>query len=424
MSLIQIRVLFGLLALVHVGLAVLLTPIHLAVGSDIIRQRIYMAAIGALMSQPALIAVWAGLAPQTALRRWTQALAMLMCVEFAFNLASAQNASSRGQPRDLLQPLAWLLSFAICTLPLAFLRARYGWWLEPSPPAARQSEGEGNQFTMRGLLAATAAAAVYLAGLRWLHPDGGPRDWPLHLARFAAMGASMSLPGLLVLIVCLLCLLPGRGGVWRWLLGIAGFGSTAIAAAAVAWFGSPGEIGELAFVLVGLFMSAAGSAIVARLCGYRLARQSAGAATATQTTSASPGTSRAWRFAAALSVQLLLLVCLAAMAPSRLRTCRETAVMRDWSELGMYASLTDDAVVSLTWNDDGKLLEGTHALERIAGCSELERLDLGGSEAGDEALAQLGPLEQLTSLTLCGTRTSATKGCKLSTSSGVFSSLI
>ena len=196
---------------------------------------------------------------------------MLMCVEFAFNLASAQNALSRGQPRDLLQPLAWLLSFAICTLPLAFLRARYGWWLEPSPPAARQSEGEGNQFTMRGLLAATAAAAVYLAGLRWLHPDGGPRDWPLHLARFAAMGALMSLPGLLVLIVCLLCLLPGRGGVWRWLLGIAGFGSTAIAAAAVAWFGSPGEIGELAFVLVGLFMSAAAarSWLVSAATGWR-----------------------------------------------------------------------------------------------------------------------------------------------------------
>ena len=57
----------------------------------------------------------------------------------------------------------------------------------------------------------------------------------------------------------------------------------------------------------------------------------------------------------------------------------------------MYASLTDDAVVSLTWNDDGKLLEGTHALERIAGCSELERLDLGGSEAGDECLRSLAP---------------------------------
>lgn len=408
MSQTQVRILIGLLVVVHVVLGALLTPFGLAAGSDATMQRVYMTVIGALISQPGLIAFWAALAPQSFLRRWAQALVILMCVELAGEFASAQNASEKSDPGELLQPLAWLVAFLVCQLPLRLLRARFRWQIEPPAALAPQAGEQDNQFSVRGLFLATAVVAAFVAALRWLHPNSGSTEWGFHLLRYAAMGAFMSLPAMLVHVIGWLVLMPGGRGHWRWIVGLVGLGSTAAAATAVAMLGSPGEVGELIFVPLGSLISAAGSLFVVRLCGYRLARRAADGVTAQAEESArspsSPTTSPRWRFGLATSSLVLILAGLASLAPERSRLWRELAEKRGWSDLGLRATIVQGKIVSVTCDGGSRLLGD--AVDRISACRQLARLDLSGSSADDLTLARFGKLTQLTRLSLCGTRTS------------------
>ena len=402
MSLVQIRVVFGLLAAVHVAFLLLLSPINLPAEFGPAGQRFLMMVMGALVAQPGLIALWAGLAPQAFMRRWAQALAMLLCFDLALAFASANNASARAGTEEMLEIVAWLVAVVAGQLPLWFLRRRFGWRIEPPPEHARPADERGNQFSMIHLLAAMAVVAAFLAALRWIYPNASSARLPEHLLRFAAIGAMTSLVGLLPLAVCWLVLLPGRGGFWRWSIGLGGAGIFAATAAAVAAFGSPGEVGELIFILSGTVLWSAGNLFIVRLCGYRLVRRRAGATGQEASIVLQSAASTNRRFASAVVPLALTLLAMAPLAPGRARLWREKEMARRWRESGLIVLQTSGEITTVICDEGAWLV--ADAVERINACSQLRHLDLSGSDAGDATLAGLGNLPQLAGLEVCGTR--------------------
>lgn len=65
MSRTQIRTIIVLLIAVHVAAGLFLTPFGLAAGTNPLVQHVTLAGIGALIAQPALLALWAALGPQS-----------------------------------------------------------------------------------------------------------------------------------------------------------------------------------------------------------------------------------------------------------------------------------------------------------------------------------------------------------------------
>jgi hypothetical protein len=402
MSRTQIRTLVGLLIVVHLAVAASLTPWHLPADKA---TRIHLAAIGAIIVQPALLALWAGLAAQPFARRFAHSLAVLACVYLAIDFASVQNTSDSGDAGEIMQPIAWLISFLVCQLPLWLLRRRFGWRFEP-PFAARDTAVRNNQFSLRGWFIAMAVVAAFLATLRWLHPATRPTEWGMFLLIFLAMGASMSLPGMLALAVCWLVLPAGWWGRWRWSIAIGVCGAVTAVATAVALFGSPGEVGELVFVLLGTLLSAAGSLLVIRACGYRLVRQAPLGATQFTGAFSAPATSARLPFLLAAALMIVLLATLAALTPMRIKLWREIAQTRSWSDIGLSAALLDGQPICLFTINGANARIDDAAIARISACGQLRELHLLGAAVSDDTLERLAALPNLTRLSLLGARVS------------------
>lgn len=400
----QIGTVFGLLFAIQIAFVLLLSPINLPAGSALTGKLFFLIVMGALLAQPALIAIWAGLSPQCFVRRWTQALAMLMCFDLAISFASAKNASARDNPGEVLQIVAWLVTVAACQLPLWFLRRRFGWQIEAPVEPAHPPDAQINQFSISHLLAGMAVVAAFLAALRWLHPESVSAEWAMHLLRFAAMGAAIGLLGLLPVAICWLILLPGSGGFWRWSIGAAVVCVGAAAATAVAAFGSRGEVGELVFALLGAVIWSAASLFVVRLCGYRLVRRGARGRVVERDTipAAQPIASTPRRFALSVLLLALVLMALATLAPARLQLWREKEEARRWSESGLLILQKDGEITTVL--GDGGVWLASDTVDRINECSQLYHLDLSGTDADDETLVRLGNLPRLAGLELCGTR--------------------
>ena len=403
MSRLNIRTLFGLLFAVHLGVDLTLSPFHLPKYNGNVSSIISAAAIGTLIAQPALLALWAGLASQAFSRRFKQSLILLALAYLAVDFAAVHNSDQTGQGGEALMPLAWLIGFAVCQLPLWLLRKRFAWQIEPPVGVARPSGIGDNQFSVRGLLAAVSAVALFFAAVRLLHPqpDSDP-DRITFLVIYAAMGASLAVPGIAVLLTAWLVLASGPRNRWKWALGVVGGCAVAATATAVYFFGSQGEVGEFLAVLAGTLLSAGGSVMVLRLCGYRLVR-AGGAQPPALGSSASPSLVRR-RFALAAAPLVLLLVVLALLLPRRATLWREMAETRRWRDRGLYATaFADGELISISANDGSRLVIDAQILDGLADCESLEQLDLSTSAADDRTLAQLAPLPQLTELSLFGT---------------------
>lgn len=131
MSKTQIQIVIGLLLTLHLALIMLFAPLGLPVNdNDATAVRVGYLTIGAVLAQPALLAVWAGLAPQPLLRRLAQALALLACADLALDFALVHNRS-RNEPADVLQIIASLVAFAVCLSAVWLLRARLKWRVAP-----------------------------------------------------------------------------------------------------------------------------------------------------------------------------------------------------------------------------------------------------------------------------------------------------
>jgi hypothetical protein len=407
MSRTQIRITIGLLLLMHVSLAVLLTPIGLPAPNDhSAAHRVGLMVIGALVAQPGLLAICAALGPQAFVRRILQALAALVCVYLGVDFAAVQNSGDMSEPGAIMRPFSWFISFVAVQLPLWLLRARFHWQVWPPATLAVGAEQHGNQFSVRGLLTAIALVAATFAALRWLHPASGDiSNVGTHLLRFAAIGGVMCLLGLLAIAVCWLVLVPGRRRL-RWTLGIASACSLAGVADAVALYGSPGEVWELVFALLGTLLCATGSLLVIRLCGYRLLRRPGGGTQPSELAGTALGPLSHRRFAFVVSSMAVLLAGLAAMAPARLHLWREKAEERRWRAAGLYVSMDEGRIVSVSTNDGAQHAVNADAVDRINLCHDLTRLDLAGSTADDETLERLSALPNLRSLSLTATRIS------------------
>ena len=115
MSRTQIRTIIVLLIAVHVAAGLFLTPFGLAAGANPLVQHVTLAGIGALIAQPALLALWTALGPQPLLRRWLEALIILAILDLAIDFASVQNASHASDAGEVAQPVLWLV-WRICAV--------------------------------------------------------------------------------------------------------------------------------------------------------------------------------------------------------------------------------------------------------------------------------------------------------------------
>lgn len=404
MSNTRIRIAVGLLLILNLALPVLLSPFGLTPGVDVTSSRVGYLTIGASLAQPALLAVWAALAPQPLLRRGMHALAMLVLSNLALNFTKVLNRGSRDEPADMLAIIVLLVAFAVCLLPLWLLRTRFRWRIA-QPVAAHVACGRPDiQFSLRGMLLAMVFVATLFAALRWLHPGNLAIStlW-MHVLRLAGFGLVMGLLSLPVLIVCWLVLWRGGRSRLRWFIGVIGGCAIAAAGIAAAMYGPPGDYNELVFVLQGMLLCAAPSFWIIRLCGYRLLRPARDGALAPELLP-SDARSPSLRFAIAICSMILMLLAITSVLPSRLRVWREKAQQRRWSEVDFSASLADGQVISLTYLSDAVHPINAGVVGRISACSRLERLSLGPSNAGDGALAKLGELPELGRLSLFGTR--------------------
>lgn len=405
MSKTEVRIVLGMLLAVHWLMALLFNPLGLFAGSGPLQTHATFAGIGALVGQPALLALWAALGTRASLRRWSQALAVLACLTLAHQAAEGLNAGRVREAGEAAEPVMWFVAFLVCQLPLWLLRRRFAWRIEPPAVFARGHCERENQFSLRGLLSAMAALAAYLAALRWPHLTTGTTQWSEHLLRFAAVGVMMGLSGMLAIVVCWLVLSQGPRNRWRRAIAIVGLLATVGAAAAVARFGSPCEVSELIFAILGTLSCAVGSLLVLRLCGYRLVRRSACEATEENAVPAPSSVPRR-RFAIVVTAMMLLLAALAAFAPGRLSVWREMAVRLAWDESGLIPVFADGEVVQLL-AIDGRCTHGDLAtIDRINACDRLRRLELRGPTISDETLEELASLPSLTRLSLFGARVS------------------
>lgn len=403
MSRMQIRIVMALLITLHVAAALLLTPFGLSANDHTLSQRAWLMAIGVLISQPALAALWAALAPQAFARRWAQALVMLALVDLASDFASLQNASHVSDAGDIAYSLLWLVAFLLSQLPLLPLRRRYRWRIESPVTLQQRTAVDDKQFSLSTLLATTAGMAAFLAVLRWLHPASGESEWAFHLVRYVTMGAMTALPGMLVLIVGWLMLTPEFRSSWRWSIAVLGSCAMVAAASAVAAFGSPGEVGELVFILLGTLLSSAASLLVVRFCGYRLVRKvhDQQIHDAPISENLPPAVPRR-RFAFMIVVMTVLVLGLMSFVPARLAVWRDMAERRGWSACGLLAATVDGQVTNLKVFDGLSTRIDQAAMARINRCDHLQKLELCGPTVTDETLELLEALPRLTSLSLLG----------------------
>ncbi|HWB13878.1 MAG TPA: hypothetical protein VG826_31920 [Pirellulales bacterium] len=405
MSRIQIWVLIGALVAIHLTMALLLNPSGLAASSGPIETRATLACIGVLIAQPALLSIWAALGPQTSLRRWVQVLALLACLTLANEFAQVNNAQRAGEAGEIMQPLQWGAAVLVCLLPLWVLRRKLRWRIRPPAGLSRQVDDGEHQFSMRGLLTAMAALAAFLAALRWLHPMSNLTAWPEHLLRYFALGATMAVPGMLVILIFWLLVADGPSTRWRWSFALFGLVVLVTVAAAVAGFGSPGEVGELIFVVLGIMLCAAGTSLVVRMCGYRLVRTAAHSETETDDAVAPlPTEAASQRFVLTGAAMGLLVAALAMTVPHRLSVWREMAEQRGWAASGLLASLVEGQVVRLRAFDGVSTRISPATIAQINACEHLQQLALCGSTVTDDTLELLVGLPSLTKLSLFGAR--------------------
>ena len=405
MSRIQIRVLIATLVAIHLTMALLLNPFGLPSNNGPLGTRAILASIGALVAQPALLAIWAALGPQAFWRRWSLTLAVLGCLALANQFAEVNNGRQADQPGQTMQPVIWLVAFLACQVVLWAPRRKFRWRIRSPGDAADHFGDRGHQFSMRGLLAAMAWLAIFLAALRWIQPTSSFAEWPLHLLRVVAMGATMALPGTLAILVVWLVLMEGTRRRWRWWIAIFGLIVLTAVAAAVAHFGSPGEVGELVFVLLGTIFCAGGSALIVRLCGYRLVRTIAGGETETDEGREPPPADGAGRrFALAHVGICFFLAALLPIVPGRLSLWRERAETRGWAASGLIPSLASGELVELNVINGLSTRINSATMARINTCRRLRELELDGPEVTDDTLDLLAALPHLTRLSLIGTR--------------------
>lgn len=404
-----------------------------------------MAVIGAIFAAPAFLALWAVLGRQRKAVRLPFTSWLLAVFFLAAVYGEVRNYGHGDSGTILLAGIAWLTAYLVLLLSLRLLRALRGWRLEriemghsAAPSDLSQPEGavRERQFTIRTLLAWTAAAALLCAGLRWLAPYGSfdADEWPARfieaqLIEGAVLGLIVALAGLPVLSIAWIVLADGRRRVLRWSLAAITVVGIAVGTAAFKWWWDE-DMPIVVLALVpeaGVLLAAMVALPVMRACGYRLMRQRPAAISASLSSPCPKG-----RFAFLLAAFGLASLLLAGSVPERVELWRQADETQRWATLGWQ--IDHDAngrVRSLAGGRTGDLagsefqiaelpdlqsLDLSHSLLtdvqlaqyplRTPTLAKLESLNLDGTPIGDAALSCLASFPNLTHLNLSRTNVS------------------
>lgn len=134
---VRTAILFGLLLAVQFAAAAL-TPLG-SDESDSLWDYFVMAAIGASVAWPALLAVWAVFGPQRAAVRLPLTLWLAVAVNLAESYGLRRNAGEIGAELLIINA-AWLLAFGVFQPPLWLIRALRRWRLELAENGASAAE--------------------------------------------------------------------------------------------------------------------------------------------------------------------------------------------------------------------------------------------------------------------------------------------
>ena len=388
---------------------------------DLFPEPLWLALLGAVIAQPALLAIWATFGPQRAAVRLPLVCWLAAAGCLSVSLAVNQNAGEITF-EALLVGGVWLAAFAVLQPPLWLVKAVRRWRLtRPASDAAiamphldagfAAAAKSTSQFSLRAMFGWILAVALLLGGFRALAADVvlDQDEWffsPEAGVFAALLVAAAALPAV---ALAWIMLADGRRRVLRVVLTalvLAGL------AAACYLSSSVFELFDADVLLpfeAGVMLNAAVCFGAVRACGFRLRRPAKRNGPTAEHIAAAPlaaaPVSRL-RFAFALAPLVVAAIGLAAANYGRLEQWRRAEIRVAWRRAGWEASFaTNGTIDQLKFNPNysNHAPLSDESRERLASLENLRELVLAGSSFDDGQLAKLAPPASLESLDLTGT---------------------
>lgn len=399
----QNATLLGLLLAVELA-GIVFAP--LGVYTDPLQGLAALAALGACLAPPTLLALWAVFGSGRFATRLPLAAWLAAVLAVAVSFVVIQVSPSAGTEASVAT-IGWLLAFIFAQAPLWMIRC-LGRWRFVSAPSRAASTGDlarGSQFTLRGLLAWTLAAALPLAALRAILPATSfDVDTLFEIGSFGVIGgALLALAGLPIVPLAWILLAEGRRPILRLVLS----GLLLAVLPSGVWLivdlAAGPDFAVTIPILSGTIANAGLILAVLGACGYRLDRPYAllpRAAESSAVASIAPRKplSRI-RFTVALAPLFGVAVAIVCVVPHQLRQWRQSAVAFDFERSGVSVSFDETGGIIEIDGVNSKLVSD-EVLRRIADLKDCEILRVSGGKIDDRRLALLTPLAGLRVLDL------------------------
>ena len=403
---VQTAILLGLLLAVQFGAAVL-NPLG-ANEPDAYAEQLFLAALGAALAWPPLLAVWAVFGPQRAAVRLPLTLWLAAAITLAGIYGLNRNLGRPGVEM-LIFNAAWLFAFGVLLGPLWLIRVLRRWRLERperSAPAC-QAAKSNSQFSLRAILGWTFAAALLLGAYRAVAPvarlELEPEMIEALLLEAGLIGFFVALGGLQVVALAWIMLADGRRVLLRIILSVLLVSGISGAGVVFQRLVNGLSVGEIASVVAGAMFNGLLSLGVVRTCGYQLRRspKKAAAAEAAATAAAAAAISRV-RFAFALPPLVAIAAGLVCTIPHRQEMWRRADIQTGWRRSNVQVSFDEDGnIVQADYDSQEPISD--EICGRLTTLGELDALTVNASQFGDRQLALLSTLLRLRTLDLSGT---------------------
>lgn len=402
---------------------IVFAPLGMA-GVDSFQRLAALAAVGSCLASPTLLALWAVLGPGRFTMRLPVTTWLAAAVYVTMLFMATQMRSIHGDAADVAIMLTCpLLAFVYAQVPLWLIRALRRWrfvWAAGVEANAQAAAGpvktREHQFTLRGLLAWTLAAALLLGAFRAMVPaasfDAETTAGALPFVVFG--GFVVALTGLPTVALAWIFLAAGRRPLLRLVLSLLLL--TALPGGLWLFINQTNRqaLAETIPVLAGAIANGAVSLMVVGACGYRLDRPRRQPEGFSEGVPLRRPLSRA-RFALALAPLIGLAAAILCVVPYQLRHWRQAATAAEWAQRGVFVSFDETdglvhvhGVTAEVMSDD--------LLRRIAALKDLEELDLHDTAITDRGLRLLTKLTSLKTLDLRGTKVTEQGVAALATS--------
>ncbi|HET6882038.1 MAG TPA: hypothetical protein VFI31_17860 [Pirellulales bacterium] len=416
MTRLQSQSVMATVVVLHLAVDLLFSPVGwLGCEADTWWQLDYIAC-GAVLSQPAMLALWAALSSQTvAVRLSSLRVLALGCLSLA--CGSELNFGERLSGQAVIPTLVCLLMYAGEFSALTLLR-RCGWRLTVGGNANAQRNAG---FSLRRLFAWTFEVAFFAALLRWL--DGPVKMTGIdNLAEllfaggcdfgFGAFLAAVAMP----LVWLLLAIRPRR-----WLktaVASSAIMTGASAGAACYWLLGSETLYAIVAGTIGFLTSMAVTLAVLRLCGFALSGRFCDGRPV-PAAAADSRASKRWRFTAALAPLTAVVVAFTLVGVERSAEWRSAALHAHWRSLGWRAAIDEGRIIGLTAirlrgnaEPSKPITVATSQLAALAGLPDLKTLNLMSVKLAASQLSYLEDLPNLSQLILDGADISQVKAAE------------